>query len=375
MNKFLLTIILLVIAALFYLGMRPSPEESKPGTVDHHENAETFTREEVKHAFGTKPNTVFHPKTAINTDVPPSIAIKAGDESALHYYRVADNTYLFYGNIAEVDENNRGYNGNAGFVVTDDSVVVIDSLGTPALGLRMIKTIQSVTDKPIKYLIVTHNHPDHAYGAIAFKELGNVEIIGHQGTMDYIQSGRIEHSVNYRKTFIEADMKGFSPVVPSTLVNVNIFTPLRITTGGKTFAIYNTGSHHSYGDLIVQQVEDKIVWISDLAFNNRVTYMADGSSEKAINAQQWLLDNFGDSKLMIPGHGSAQTAPFPMVKQTQDYIKDLRQKVTEAINNDWELQETIDNTQFEQWKQTNLYELNQKKNVDFVYRELEDALF
>ena len=367
MKKFYPAALLLIIVGTIYLN-------TKPATENDHER-ENFTRNEVDHTFGTKPNHIFYPKVAIDTDVAPSIAITEGDQSILHYYEVAKDTYLFYGNIAEVDENNRGYNGNAGFVITKDSVVVIDSLGTPALGRRMIKTIKSTTNKPIKYLIITHNHPDHAYGAIAFKSIEGIKIIGHQGMMNYIQSGRIEDSVNYRKTFIDSDMQGFSPVVPDILVNVDEFTAMNITTGGKTFAIYNTGSHHSYGDLIVQQVEDKIVWISDLAFNNRVTYMADGSSEKAINAQQWLLDNFADSQLMIPGHGSAQTAPFPMVKTTQDYIKNLRSKVTDAINNDLELQETIDATHFKQWQQTNLYELNQKKNVDFVYRELEEALF
>lgn len=364
--------ILLILAVSIYFALSQTPKKIQN---PEQTKADTLTREEVNHSFGTKPNHVFHPKIAIDTNIAPSIAIKKGDKSPLHVYEVAKDTYLFYGNIAEVDENNRGYNGNAGFVITHDSVVVIDSLGTPALAQRMIKTIASITDKPIKHLIITHNHPDHAYGAIAFKALGGVNIIGHQGTMDYIQSGRIGHSVNYRKTFIEEDMQGFTPVIPDTLIDIPEFSKMIIKVGGKTFAIYNMGTQHSYGDLIVQQVEDKIMWISDLAFNNRVTYMADGHSEKAIHAQQWLLDNFSDSQLMIPGHGSAQTAPFPMVKMTQNYIKHLREKVTVAINDDLELQEAIDSIHFEQWQKTNLYDLNQKKNVDFIYRELEETLF
>ena len=155
MNKYFPAIILLILSAAIYLGT------SQKGQKETHET-EVLTREEVDHDFGTQPNKVFHPKLAIDTDIAPSIALKEGNEGVLHTYEVAKNTYLFYGNIAEVDENNRGYNGNAGFIVTADSVVVIDSLGTPALGRRMIKTIASITDKPIKYLIFTHIS-DHGF--------------------------------------------------------------------------------------------------------------------------------------------------------------------------------------------------------------------
>ena len=340
-------------------------------------DTETFTREEVDHNFGTKPEIIFHPEKATDTNETPSIAIQenARDTDPLHYYEVAPDTYFFYGNIAEVDENNRGYNGNAGFVVTKDSVVVIDSLGTPKLARRMIATVNKVTDKPIKYLIVTHNHPDHAYGAIAFKQLDGVTVIGHEGTMKYIESDRIEHSVAYRSTFIASDMKGFEPVTPDILIGGDRFSSYTLKTGGKTFEIYNTGSHHSFGDLVIHQVEDSILWISDLAFNNRVTFMADGHSKDAIEAQNWLLKKFSNVKLMIPGHGSTQTSPFPMVTQTRDYMKNLRERMAKAVENDIDLQEAVDTTEFEDWKDVNLYGLNQKKNVDFVYQEMEEELF
>lgn len=352
--------------------------EAKPETASETVlETENFTREEVDHAFGTKPNIVFHPKKAINTHEAPSVAIKesASDNDPLHYYQITPDTYFLFGNIAEVDENNRGWNGNAGFVVTSDSVVVIDALGTPKLGRRMIATIKSVTDKPIKYLIVTHNHPDHAYGAIAFKRLGGVTIIGHEGTMKYIESDRIEHSVAYRSTFIKSDMQGFEAVKPDIMIGGDLHSKQSITTGGVTFDIYNTGDHHSFGDLAIHQRGDDIVWISDLAFNNRVTFMADGHSKQAIDAQAWLLETFPNADYMIPGHGSVQTAPFPMVTETRSYMQHLRDSMTKAIENDVELQEAVNNTEFENWKSVNMYGLNQKKNVDFVYRELEEELF
>ena len=104
-------------------------------------------------------------------------------DDPLPVYRLAVGTYFLYGNIAQIDDDNRGWNGNAGVVVTQDGVVVIDALGTPKLGQRLIATIRAVTDKPIRYLIITHNHPDHAYGSSAFRALGGVNIVAHAGLL------------------------------------------------------------------------------------------------------------------------------------------------------------------------------------------------
>jgi glyoxylase-like metal-dependent hydrolase (beta-lactamase superfamily II) len=338
---------------------------------------EQFTREEVDHAYGTEPGSSFLPQTPYNTEASPQFAISETDaaDTPLPVYKLTDNTYFFYGNIAEVDENNRGFNGNAGFVVTSDGVVVIDALGSPKLGKRIISTIKSVTDKPIKALIITHNHPDHAYGAVAFKELDGVAIIGHDGTMKYIESGRVESSVSYRNTFIKNDMKGFKAIKPDIMIGGEPYTKKTIHIGDRTFDIYNTGAHHSFGDLVVHQVEDNFVWISDLAFNNRLTFMADGNSKKAIEAQTWLLDTFKNARLMIPGHGSTQTAPFPMVSKTRSYMMKLREQMAKAVEDDIELQTAVDHSEFPEWQNANMYGLNHKKNVDFVYREMEEALF
>lgn len=332
-----------------------------------------YTRAEVNHTFGTLPGKVYTPEKAVDTEDTPSIAFTESTpiDTALKTYEVIPGTHFIYGNIAEVDENNRGFNGNAGFIVTDEGVVVIDSLGSPKLGQRIINTVKTVTDKPIKYLILTHNHPDHAYGAIAFKNLGNVTVIGHEGTMEYINSERIGHSVTYRETFIKKDMEGFKPVAPDIMVGGALYSRHSISLGGKTFDIYNTGAHHSFGDLIVHQKEDNIVWISDLAFNNRVTFMADGNTQKAIDAQSWLLDNFKDAKFMIPGHGSVQTAPFPMVTKTRDYMQRLRKDMAKAVDEGVDLQTAMDSTPYPDWQKVNMYDLNHKKNLDFVYREVE----
>lgn len=170
-------------------------------------------------------------------------------------------------------------------------------------------------------------------------------------------------------------MAGFEPVRPDILIGGKRFSKQRITLGDKHFDIYNTGAHHSDGDLIIHQVEDGIVWISDLAFNQRVTFMADGHSKDAIEAQDWLLATFPTVRLMVPGHGSAQTPPFPMVTGTRAYMHHLRDAMGKAVEEDIELQDAVDRTAFRAWQNMPMYDLNHRKNLNFVYREMEAELF
>ncbi len=319
------------------------------------------------------------PASAIDTTQIPSMRLspEAKASDPLPYYRIGPDTYMLYGNIAEVDESNRGWNGNAGFVVTREGVVVIDSLGTPKLGQRLIATIRQATDRPIRYLILTHNHPDHSYGAVAFRHLPQpVTVIGHEGTLDYLNSSTLEGSVAYRRQFIPEDMKGFEGVRPDVLIGGAPRTlQYTLQLGGRTFDVYNAGKHHSAGDLVIHQVEDGIVWISDLAFNQRTTYMGDGHSKQVLAGEDWLLQHFSDAKLMVPGHGSAQRPRFPMVARTRAYVQRLREEMGHAVEEGIGLQQAVRQSDFSDWHGTRLYEENHKKNANFVYREMENELF
>jgi glyoxylase-like metal-dependent hydrolase (beta-lactamase superfamily II) len=319
----------------------------------------------------------FLPTNAIDTAQIPDVAQQpdAPDDRPLPCYRIGKATYLLFGNIAQLDERNRGWNGNAGFIVTGDGVIVIDTLGTPKLGRRLLATIASVTDQPVRYVIITHNHPDHGYGAAPFQLLDGGTVIAHAGMLDYADSETLQRSVDYRRSILGDDMQGFAPVEADVLVGGERFGKQQIRLGDQLVDIYNTGSHHSYGDLVVHQVNDGILWISDLAFNQRTTYMGDGHSGQILEAQDWLLQNFDDVALMVPGHGSPQTRPFPMVEKTRSYVERMREAMRDAVENGVSLLDATQQTDFDDWKDTRLYEENQRANASFVYREMEQAFF
>ena len=317
------------------------------------------------------------PPQAVDTRSLPLTRLTAddSDNATLPLYRLGPDTYFLYGNIATLDTDNRGFNGNAGFVVTGEGVVVIDALGTPKLGRRLIATIRSVTDEPIRYLILTHNHPDHAYGANAFRALEGISIVAHPGMLEYSDSQTMQRSVDYRRDLLPQDMAGFGFVEPDIYTPEQRFQALQLELGGKRFDVYNAGHHHSHGDLVVHQPDTGILWVSDLAFNQRVTFMGDGHSGEAIEGQDWLLAQFGDARLMVPGHGSAQRPPFPMVSQTRAYIQQLRERMKQKVVDGVPLLDALNDAAMPAWRDLPLYDENQRANASFIYREMELEFF
>src|SRR5262249_49802918 len=141
---------------------------------------------------------------------------------------------------------NEGFNSNAGFVVTDDGVVVVDALGTPALGNALLKAIRKVTDKPVKRVIVTHYHADHFYGLGPLKEAG-AEVWAHRDALAYFDdeaARRLEQ--RSRDLFPWVDEK-------TALVRADrwLDEDTEFMLGGIRFEIHHLGPAHSPEDVIV----------------------------------------------------------------------------------------------------------------------------
>ena len=96
----------------------------------------------------------------------------AGLRVAIQPAQIAPHTFFVQGLPGVASAENQGFNSNAAFVVTDEGVVVVDVLGTPALGQALLAAIRHVTAKPVKRVILTHYHADHFYGLKAFKDSG-----------------------------------------------------------------------------------------------------------------------------------------------------------------------------------------------------------
>lgn len=232
------------------------------------------------------------------------------------------------GIYAALGDTSRGSEGrpNAGFIVTGEGVLVVDALASPRDGQRLVDAIHSVTRQPIKWLVLTHHHPDHHFGAIIFRRLG-AEIIAHPNRSSLaLEGGKDALLADWVRVVGLDAMRGFefadTPDRPVTGTDT-----LRL--GGRTVVVAHPGAAHSAGDLTIWLPREQIMFAGDLLVEDGVTMVVDGSSGELLQALRGI-DRLRP-KIIVPGHGAIPPRPAELVASTRDYILGLRRDMKSAI--------------------------------------------
>jgi len=215
---------------------------------------------------------------------------------------------------------------NAGFVVTRAGVVVIDALASPQQGQQLLSAIRRVTSEPVAWLVLTHHHPDHHFGAIVFRRLG-AKIIAHPDRRVLAsEAGEDALTADWVRVVGLDAMRGFAfadtPDRPVTGVDT-----LRL--GGRMLVIRHPGAAHSAGDLMVWLPEDRILFAGDLLVEDGVTMIVDGSSGELLRALG-AIDSL-HPRVVVPGHGSIPSRTSDLVNRTRSYINGLRTEIRSAL--------------------------------------------
>lgn len=242
--------------------------------------------------------------------------------------QVAPHAYYVQGVSALGSPANRNFISNAGFVVTADSVVVIDALGSPALAQELVEKIRSVTPKPISHVLVTHYHADHIYGLQVFEALG-AKIVANALAKEYIQS----ETAQLR---LQASRQDLAPWIDKStrMVSANQWITAGAQTlriGGTDFVLQHMGPAHAPEDMAVFLPHSGVLFIGDVVFRNRIPYVGQADSRHWIAALDSLLQL--PVKTMVPGHGPASTNPRPDMQLTRDYLVYLREAMGKAAAN------------------------------------------
>ncbi len=241
--------------------------------------------------------------------------------------KIKDNVYGVFGVYEQVSYENRGFISNAYFVVTEEAVVVIDALTTYKLGKELVETIRSVTDKPIRFAVITHYHTDHFYGVGALKEAG-ATIIAHEWAFDYVSQPSSWNFYEARKKILKEHMEGTDMVEP----DITITQGLDIHSGRKKFVVRHYCKAHTPGDVVIWMPEDKVLFSGDIVFDGRLPFLGSGNSKTWLVCLKKILEL--DPDVLLPGHGKPMLTKERIrdrVNWTYKYISDLRNTIRKMI--------------------------------------------
>jgi glyoxylase-like metal-dependent hydrolase (beta-lactamase superfamily II) len=213
---------------------------------------------------------------------------------------------------------------NTGIIIGDDAVLVADTQATPVMAQDVIRRIREVTDKPIKYVLLTHYHAVRVLGASAYDA---DHIIASQDTYDLI----VERGEADMKSEIERFPRLFNAVesVPGlTWPTLTFKGEMTLWLGKLEVKIMQLGRGHTKGDTVLWLPQDKVLLSGDLVEYGATPYAGDAYF------QDWphTLDAIAALKpeKLVPGRGAALKTPQEVAEGlagTRAFVSELYAKV------------------------------------------------
>ncbi len=236
------------------------------------------------------------------------------EEKKVTFEQLSEHAYAY---TAEGDPN-------TGIIIGDDAVLVADTQATPVMAQDVIRRIREVTDKPIKYVLLTHYHAVRVLGASAYNA---EQIIASQDTYDLI----VERGEQDMKSEIERFPRLFNAVesVPGlTWPTLTFQKKMTLWMGKLEVQILQLGRGHTKGDTVVWLPQEKTLLSGDLVEYGATPYAGDAYF------QDWpaTLDAIAALKpeKLVPGRGAALKTPQEVadgLAGTRAFVSELYSKV------------------------------------------------
>ena len=259
---------------------------------------------------------------------PAALAQLAGsaDGIVLKPERLTARSWFFQGDSGMASAQNKGYMSNAGFVVTDEGVVVFDALGTPALGEAMLAAIRNVTAKadPPRHRLALPCRP--CLRTAGTEGCGRAKS-GRTGGPSSTSRPGLPPSASSSAS--ATCSRGWTSSTRIVRPDVWLEGDTDFRLGGVTFRVLYSGGAHAPEDLLMFVVEERVLFAGDLLFAGRVPFVGNADSRGWLRAMDAIIPL--KPSVVVPGHGPASRDVERDLVLTRDYLAYLRRTMGRAV--------------------------------------------
>lgn len=290
-------------------------------------------------------------------------ATGSGTATTRGAFEVAPGVFMLRGSGGEVAAENRGRIGNAGFIVGDRGVVVIDTGTSYRHGVALLDEVRRVTAQPVQLVVVTQARQEFLFGSAAFRERG-IPIHMHRDAAR-LMAARCEGCLQtLRLTLGDKEMKGTAVIAPDVAFEA---AEVVVADIGRPVRVLHFGHSSGPGDVVVLDERSGTLFAGGLLANGRVPDVQDADLDgwkRALLALRAL-----PLRTIVPGHGPP--AKLPLVDTVARYLASLRDRVAALLAAGAPLSEVPDAAAlpaFEAWDQ---YAIIHRRNASIVFLRLE----
>jgi len=211
--------------------------------------------------------------------------------------RLTERVYVIQGPNEAPTPANQAFINNPAFVLTQRGVVVIDPGSSLQVGELLLKKIATVTREPVVAVFDTHVHGDHWLGNDAIRRRFTHAVLYAHPKMIEAAARTGSYWVGVMNHLTDNAVRGTRPVVP----DLGVEDDETVALGGVHFHVLHPERAHTDGDLMIEVVEDRVLFTGDIVMNRRAGRMDDGNFRGNIAACEVALKV--GARQVVPGHG------------------------------------------------------------------------